>query len=95
MRCAETGDVWQTIINSNNIQVSYLIYSAGGSLLAYVSGTHFIEDDIDIQDSTTNQIVANLYRNKLSFSAWTWQITAYNTSHPAGTLVVWVCELVV
>ncbi len=67
--------------------MSYLIRANNGTILAYVDGTHFIEDNINILDASTNQVIANLYRDKFTLSAWTWIIKANLPSHPVGTHV--------
>lgn len=85
---AETGSAWQTFINSNNILVQYLIYADNGTTLAYVQGTHFVIDDIEILDYQSGNRIAKLYRDKLTVHAWTWTITVDMPNHPVADPVL-------
>jgi hypothetical protein len=85
---AETGSPWQTIVNSVSIVVKYLIRADNGTVLAYVDGSHFLEDDIDIKDAADGSVIANLYRDRFTLSAWTWKLTAYQPSHAVANPVL-------
>lgn len=79
-----TGSTFDTIINQNKIQVSFELRDASGNnILAYVDGTHFFTDDIEMHDANTGNVVAKMYRNTLSIH-WKWEFTIYNQSHPAS-----------
>lgn len=56
----------------------------GATVLAYVSGSTFFVNNINLVDAGGTNVVANLYRNKLSLSAWEWRIRVFDTTHPAA-----------
>lgn len=78
-----TGNIGQTIINSNKIIVSFeLRDEAEKNVLAYVEGTHFLTDDINILD-INGTIVANMKRNTFK-TTWKWIFTRHNLNHPGS-----------
>ena len=82
-----TGDVFETLINKNKIQVSFeLRDSAGATTLAYVAGTHFFSDTIELLDATDanpGTPVATLSRKILAIP-WKWEFTIHQPNHPAS-----------
>ncbi len=74
-----TGDAEKTLINQNNIKVSYLFRSNDGEIIAYSDAKHFITDNIKIKD-IEGETIANLKRNKLS-TKWAWTIDVINQNH--------------
>jgi hypothetical protein len=86
---SETGSTWQTIINGNNILVSYVLRDATNStnLLAYVEGTHFLTDDINVQAASDGHVIARMKRNTWS-TTWRWYIDIDDLTHPAADLRV-------
>jgi hypothetical protein len=68
--------------------VKYLIRADNGTVVAYVDGSHFLEDDIDIKDANDGSVIANLYRDRFTLSAWTWKLTAYQPGHAVANPVL-------
>ena len=81
---AETGSAWQSFVNGMRVTVSYLIHAPNGTVVAYVDGSRFAGDDINIIDAATSAVIANLRRDTWTLSAWTWNITAYQPQHPVA-----------
>jgi len=77
-----TGDLFETIINSNQILVSYELRDNNDNIIAYVAGNNFIDNNMDITDIYGNN-VANLNR-PLSSLYLDWTINIYNTSSPGA-----------
>ncbi len=75
-----TGSVFDTIISSLHIESSFQLFDSTNTLIAYMAGTNFFIDNLQIMSVPQNQEIATLYRNTLSFSSWTWQIHV-NQSH--------------
>ena len=83
----KTGSVWQAIINSNKIWVSFLLSDAEQDQpLAYVESTSFFNDNIDIKNAQ-GHIVANLKRKFLQIPR-KWQMNRYDPYHPGADLRV-------
>lgn len=83
----ESGSSFQTLINGNNMFVSYVLRDVNVDVtLAYVSGTHLFEDTINIQaiDGIT---VASMTRNLISLR-WMWDISIYDIKHPGADPIV-------
>ena len=79
-----TANLFQTIINGNQIFVSYELRDASGdTTLGYVAGTHFFSDNIQITSAATGNVVATLTRNTLSIK-WVWEISIAEPSDPAA-----------
>jgi len=76
-----TGSAFNTIINQNQIVVSFEVMDMSDNVIAYVGGTHFFTDIIVLNDIYGN-VIAQLYRNTVSIK-WVWEFTIYNVSHPA------------
>jgi len=84
----DTGDAFQALINTFQINARYVIRK-NGTVVAYVSSTNFLDTTIVIRDAfkdpnSGNNEVANLYRKKFTTSAWNWEFTIYNATHPAS-----------
>jgi hypothetical protein len=90
---AYTGSMWNAFVNGFRIEISFALYDKKydgdkkrGDIIAYVSGDHFINNDIDVHDKYGNK-VANLKRNKISLS-WKWIIKRYNMTSPGADPVL-------
>jgi hypothetical protein len=81
-----TGNTFETIVNMNKIFVSFELkeYSSTqeNEVIAYSEQFNFFTNDIKIKDKN-NVDIARMYMNKYQFSAWTWEYSIYNQSHPA------------
>ena len=78
-----TGNAWETMINGNRIWISFQLMTADqDQMLAYVDGTHFFNDDINIK-SMDGTIVANLQRKYFEVPR-KWQFNIYNQNHPGA-----------
>ena len=58
----------------NKILVSYVINNANGSIVGYVNGQSFIEDDFTINDLYSNRAF-RVYRNRFTLNEWRWEFT--------------------
>ena len=85
---AETGSPWTVFVNSLQLKVAYVIRYDNGTLAAYVDGTVFLKDDFAIRDANTRDLIARLYRNKLTLKAPRWEITVNMTDHPVANPVL-------
>lgn len=70
----ETGSPWETVINMNRILVSYVINYPNGTIVGYVNGQSFIEDDFTINDLYSNRAF-RVYRNRLTLNEWQWELS--------------------
>ena len=70
----ETGSPWETIINMNRILVSYVINDPTGTIVGYVSGQSFLEDDFTINDIYSNRAF-RVYRNRVTLNEWQWDLS--------------------
>nr|QBK93798.1 MAG: hypothetical protein LCPAC406_01120 [Pithovirus LCPAC406] len=82
----KTGNAFKTVINQNNIRVSYEFRSNDDTIIAYSDAKHFITDKIKIKD-IEGQLIAKLERNKLS-TKWKWKIEVSNQNHTMANPVI-------
>lgn len=75
----ETGSFWQTIINTNKIWVSLLLYHANGTLVAYVDSKIFVVGNIDFKDPS-GRIIAAHVKKEIESIRWQWDYTIYDTN---------------
>jgi heme/copper-type cytochrome/quinol oxidase subunit 2 len=75
----ETGNLWQTIINSNKIWVSLLLKHPNGTLIAYVEQTIFVTGNIEFKEPSGKVIAAHV-RKEIESLRWQWDYTVYDTS---------------
>lgn len=79
---AESGSPWQTVINSMRLSVSSVISSPQGQPVAYVDGTHFLGDKMELRDADSGAPIAYMDRTTLTLSAWRWNVTIVQPGHP-------------
>jgi len=78
MKAASSFDAF---INNMQIKVSYLLTDMNDTIIAYVEGSSFLEDNIDIKN-INGTIIANIYRNIFIIPS-TWEITIYDKKNEA------------
>jgi len=69
----KVGNLGEEIIRNIRLGVSFLLYQ-GDNLIAYVKGTNFINDNLEILDAQTDEVLLKIKRNKLTVSEWKWEI---------------------
>jgi heme/copper-type cytochrome/quinol oxidase subunit 2 len=79
----EAGDVWDAIINSFHIEVSFILWNADMSRpLAYAKGSSWFNDDFEILD-IYGQPVATMHRRLLQIPR-RWEFNRINTNAPGA-----------
>lgn len=83
----DSGNMIQTFINKFRINAKYIIRRRG-VIIAFVDSTEFFETTIILKDADPVwnghwPEIARMNRKKLTLSAWTWEFTVTNASHPA------------
>ena len=74
----ESGNLFQTIINSNNIWTSLIVKDTNGTIFAYVTTSIFIVGTITFNDIFGNPIA--IIDKAISINGWKWTYTIYNQS---------------
>ena len=82
-----TGNVFQTWINNIKIWVDLEIRNPSGSIIAYSSGQHFINDDIEIVSANSSEVIGSLYRDIIDIEP-TWKFTMLDDGVDLLTLSV-------
>lgn len=77
------GSFGQSLENQLTYQVNSYI-EKDGLRIAYIKGENFVSTEIEIVDAETGILVAEMSRDVLTFSAWTWVIERHLPEHPAA-----------
>ena len=77
-----TGGIFETIINSNKILVSYELQDAQGSTIAYTDEVHFVLSSITLYD-ISGVTIATMSRT-ITDAKWVWTYNIVNMTHPAA-----------
>lgn len=75
----KVGNLGDEVIRNLRLGVSFLLYK-GDDLIAYVKGTNFINDNLEILDAETDEVILKVVRNKITVSEWKWEITQVSSN---------------
>ena len=75
----KVGNLGEEVIRNIRLGVSFLLYK-GDEIIAYVKGSNFINDNLEILDAKTDEVILKINRNKITVSEWKWEITQVSSN---------------
>lgn len=75
----KTSSFSQTIINSNNIWTSLLLYTSNGTLIAYIDSDIFVTGNVQLKN-ISGYTIANINKN-IGGISWSWSYEIFDKSH--------------